>query len=162
MVSWLLDLAKKNAGGAVYGAVMIGVLLATEDARHVGYPATIEAATIVLVLYWLTNFYTHTLGIRLATRESLSARLLWRGFLHELPIVEGAFVPLLVLLVTWAAGMSVASGVTAALWTAAVSIVVLEIAAGRRSHRGPRRLWVDAGAGPVIGLTLIGLKLVLH
>ncbi len=51
LASWLLDVTTANAGGAVYGAVMVGVLLAAEDARHEGYPATLEAAAIVLLLY---------------------------------------------------------------------------------------------------------------
>jgi hypothetical protein len=160
--AWLIDVAAANAGRAVYGVVMIGVLLAAEDARHEGYPATIEAAVIVLVLYWLTSFYTHTLGERLQRRESLNARLLWRSCVHELPVIEGALIPVLVLLATWATGFTVDRGATAALWTAAASIVVLEVMAGWRSRLGLRGLWIQAGAGAVMGLTLVGLKLVLH
>lgn len=159
---WLLDVTTANAGGAVYGAVMIGVLLAAEDAGHVGYPATIEAAAIVLLLYWLTNLYAHALGFRLRRREPLNLRLLWRSCLYELPIVEGALVPVLVLLLTWAAGLTVTSGVTAALWTAAATIVVLEVAAGWRSRQGPRDILLQIGAGAFMGLALVGLKLLLH
>ena len=108
--AWLVDVAAANAGRAVYGAVMVGVLLAAENARHEGYPATIEAAVIVLVLYWLTSFYTHALGERLQRRESLNATLLWRSCIHELPVMEGALIPVLVLLVAWATGFTVDSG----------------------------------------------------
>jgi hypothetical protein len=160
--AWLVDVAAANAGRAVYGVVMIGVLLAAENARHEGYPATIEAAVIVLVLYWLTSFYTHALGERLQRRESLNATLLWHSCIHELPVMEGALIPVLVLLVTWATGFTVDSGATAALWTAAASIVVLEVVAGWRSRLGPRGLSIQAGAGAVMGLTLVGLKLALH
>ena len=158
---WLLTVAGGNAADAVYGAVMIGVLLAAEDARHEGYGATIEAAAIVLAIYWLTSFYTHTLGMRLQRREPLDAGLLWRSCVHELPLLEGALVPVVALLVAWAAGFGVTSGVTAALWATAASIVVLELAAGWRS--GDRRgLWRQALAGATMGLALIALKLVLH
>jgi hypothetical protein len=160
--AWLLDVTTANAAGAVYGAMMVGVLLAAEDARHEGYPATIEAATIVMLLYLLTNLYAHTLGVRLQRREALNPSLLWRSCLHELPLVEGALVPFFVLLLTWAVGLTVATGVTAALWTAAGTIVVLEVAAGWRSRRGPRDLWLQIAAGVVIGVALIGLKLALH
>jgi hypothetical protein len=94
----LLAITAANAGGAVYGAIMVGVLLAAEDASHVGYAATTEAATIVILLYLLTNLYSHTLGARLQRREPLNRSLLWRSCLHELPIVEGALVPFVVLL----------------------------------------------------------------
>ena len=162
LASWLLDVTTANAGGAVYGAVMVGVLLAAEDARHEGYPATLEAAAIVLLLYWLTNLYTHALGARLQRRESLNLKVLWQSCLHELPIIEGALIPVVVLLITWAAGLTVASGANAALWTAAATILVLEAAAGWRSRSGPRDVWLQIGAGAMFGLALIGLKLVLH
>jgi hypothetical protein len=158
----LATVALTHAGGAVYGAVMVGVLLASEDARGAGYGATIEAALVVLALYWLTNLYAHTLGERLQRREHLHLKLVWRSCMHELPTVEGALIPVLVLLLTWAAGLTVTSGVNAALWAAAATIVVLEAAAGWRSRRGPRDLWLQIGAGAVMGLTLVGLKLVLH
>jgi hypothetical protein len=160
--AWLLDVTTANAAGAVYGAIMVGVLLAAEDARHEGYPATIEAVTIVMLLYLLTNLYADTLGARLLRRERLNRRLLWSSCVHELPIVEGSLIPFLVLLLTWAAGLTVETGVTAALWATAGTIVILEVAAGVRSGRGLRDLCLQTAAGVVIGLALISLKLVLH
>jgi hypothetical protein len=73
VAGWLLTVGAANAGDAVYGALMIGVLLAAEDAQDAEYPATIEAAAVVLALYWLTSIYTHTLGMRLRSREPLNA-----------------------------------------------------------------------------------------
>jgi hypothetical protein len=161
-LAWLLTVGAANAEGAVYGTLMIGVMLAAEDADRVGYPETIGAATIVLALYWLANLYTHTLGLRLKTREPLNVRLILRSCVHELPIIEGALIPVLALLVAWAAGATVASAVTAALWAAAVSIVFLEIAAGWLARLRPHDLWLQAGIGAVMGLAVIGLKLLLH
>jgi hypothetical protein len=140
---------------------MVGVLLAAEDARHAGYGATIEATLIVLALYWFTSLYAHTLGVRLRSREPVNAELLWRSCLHELPILEGGLLPMVALLVAWAAGLEVTSGVTAGLWAAAVAVVVLELVVGWRS-RERRFIWVQAIAGVTIGLALIALKLVLH
>lgn len=160
--SRLVEVTTANAGRAIYGAVMVGVLFAAEDARREGYAATIEAAAIVLLLYWLMNLYTHALGIRLQRRESLNLKLLWHSCLYELPIIEGALVPVVVLLITWAAGLAVTTGTSAALWTAAGTIVILEAAAGWRSSQRPRDVWLQIGAGVVIGLALIALELVLH
>jgi len=157
---WLLAVAAANAGDAVYGAVMIGVLLAAEDARHVGYAATIEAAGIVLALYLLMHLYTYMLGLRLSG-ETLNARLFWRSCVHELPILEGAVIPVAVLLVAWAAGLATTSGVSAALWTVVGVVVVLEVAVGWRS-RGRGGVWLQALVGTAMGLALIGLKLLLH
>lgn len=151
-----------NAGGAVYGTVMIGVLLAAEDGAHESYPEAIGAAVLVLALYWLTNLYTDTLGGRLRTGEPLNKTLFLRSCIHELPIIEGALLPVLVLLVAWAAGASVTSAVTAALWTTAISIIVLEVAAGWRARLRPHELWLQTGLGGILGLAIIMLKVVLH
>jgi len=158
----LAGVASENAEGAVYGTVMVGVLLAAEDPRREGYPGTIEAAALVLVLYLLTHLYTHILGARLRTSEPLSMTLLRHGCVHELPIIEGALVPTLALLVAWAAGAHVTSGVTIALWTTVVTILVLEVTAGWRARLRLRRLWLQAGAGAIMGLAIIALKLILH
>jgi len=158
---WLVTVATANAGDAIYGAVMIGVLLAAEDARHVGYLATIEAAGIVLALYVLMHLYTYMLGLRLRSGETLNAGLVWRSCVHELPILEGAVIPVAALLVAWAAGLEPTSGVSVALWTAVGVVVVLELAAGWRS-REQGGLWLQAVAGVGVGLALIGVKLLLH
>ncbi len=147
----------------MYGTVVIGVLFAAEDARHEGYPETIAAAAIILVLYWGLSFYTHTLGERLRTREPLNGTVFWHGLVYELPIIEGGFVPVLALLIAWAAGAAVTSAVSAAAWTAAISIVVLEIVAAWRARLRPRfAVLLQAGAGVLLGFAIIALKLVLH
>lgn len=161
MLAWLVKVTADNAGGAVYGTVMIGVLFAAEGSKRVGYPDAVGAAVIVLALYWLTSLYTYVLGTRLRTREPLSASVFWRSCVHELPIVEGALLPLLALLVAWAIGTSVTTGVTIATWATAVTIVILEFLAGWRSGMGPGRSWLQAGVGAAIGFAIIGLKLLL-
>ncbi len=88
--------------------------------------------------------------------------MFWRSCSHELPIIEGAAVPIVALLVAWAAGATVSSGVSAALWTAVISIVGLEFIAARRAHLPPRVLWLQIGAGVIIGSAILALKLVLH
>jgi hypothetical protein len=160
--TWLLRVAADNAHGAVYGTVMVGVLLAAEDTHHEGYPETIAAATLVLALYWLMSLYTYTLGIRLRTGGRLDRPLLRRSSTHELALVEGALIPILAVLVAWAAGATLDSGVTVALWVTSASIVALELAAAWRAQLAPRDRWIQAGVGAVMGLAIIALKLVLH
>ncbi|HKR98212.1 MAG TPA: hypothetical protein VJU79_01735 [Candidatus Dormibacteraeota bacterium] len=145
----------------MYGAVVIGVLFAAEDARGVGYPETIAAAVLVLTLYWLTGFYAHELGIRLQRREQVNLRLIWHSFVHELTIVEGGLIPVVVLLIAWAAGARVTVGVTAAVWTTAATVIALELAAGWRARLRPTRLLLQASAGLAIGLAIVALKLIL-
>lgn len=161
-VGWLTSVAAENAAGAVYGTVMVGVVLAAEDSHREGYTQTIGAAAVVLVLYWLMSLYTHTLGIRLRTRGRLSMALFWRSSAHELAMIEGASIPVLALLIAWATGAAVNSGVTAALWATVASIVLLEIVAAWRARLRPQDVWLQAAMGAVMGLAVIALKLILH
>ena len=158
----LVDLAAQNVEGAVYGTVMIGVLFAAEDTRRETYADTVEAALIVLLLYVFTHVYAHFLGTRLRAREPLTAKILWHSCIHELPVLEGAIVPVLALLIAWALGATATDGTTAALWTTAVMIVTLEVAAGWRAKLGAREMLLQAGTGALLGLTIVALKLVLH
>jgi hypothetical protein len=157
-LSWTAE----NVEGAVYGAVVIGVLFAAEDGPRVGYLETVEAAVLILVLYWLTGFYAHELAIRVHRREQVNLRLIWRSCLHELSIIEGGLIPVLALLVAWASGASVRIGVWAAVWTTAVTIVALEVAAGCRARPGFKPLLLQASVGVAIGSAIVVLKLMLH
>lgn len=56
--TWLLSVAADNAHRAVYGTVMVGVLLAAEDTHHEGYPETIAADRTLL-----RRRSTHELGL---------------------------------------------------------------------------------------------------
>ena len=74
----------------------------------------------------------------------------------------GAALPLLALLLAWAAGAPLHSAVTAALWTTIASLVVFELFAGVRSRATPRELALDACVGAAMGVGILLLKIVLH
>jgi hypothetical protein len=157
-----LDLAVQNVEGAVHGAMVVGVLLAAENARRVGYLDTIGAAVLVLALFWLVGIYAHDLGERLQRRELVNLRQVWHSCVHELTIVEGGFIPVLALLVAWAIGVRVTDGVRVAVWTAAAGVIVLEVAAAWRARLRPKRFWLQACTGAAIGLAIVALNLILH
>lgn len=160
--AWLASGIFGNAEGALYGVMLIGVLLAAEDAHHETYAETIASAAIVILIYWWTRIYTHVLSVRLQTRETLGRGLMWRSAVHELPVVEGAIVQVLVLLVSWVTGVSLATGVKATAAAMVVSIVGLEIAAGWRTGSRKRSVWFSGVVGAVIGLGVVGVKVVLQ
>ncbi len=160
--AWLASVAADNAEGAVYGVLLVGVLLATEDAGHETYGETIAAVSMVVVLYWVTRLYTHLLGVRLRTKQPLSPALIWRSAVHELPVIEGAVTQMIVLLVTWATGVSLITGVKATIAVTVVSMVVLEIAAGWRTEPRRAAFWLRVVLGVAMGLAVVAVKLVLH
>ncbi len=160
--TWLVAAAVGNPEGAVYGALLVGVLLAAEDAHRETYGETIGATAIVLLVYALVGLYTHILGARLRTKEPLARALIKRSLIHELPLIEGGVTPVVVLVVAWAAGVSVTSGVRAAVFATAISIVVLEVAAGWRARTQGSSIWVRAAVGALAGLGVVAVKVVLN
>lgn len=160
--AWFVAAAAGNAEGAVYGALMIGVLLAAEDARRETYAETIGATAVVLVIYWLSHLYATILGVRLRTSEPLDAGVLRKSALHELPVMEGGVAPLLVLAVAWVGGASVPDGVTAAVIATVICIIVLEVVAAWRARFRDARVWVHGILGAVTGLGVVAIKVLFH
>jgi len=158
---------EENPAGVVYGLITIAALMAAESGRHETYPDTIASAAIAAVLYWIAHAYAELLGRRLATRERLTGRTLWWAFLHDWAIVRGAAIPLLTLLLAWALGAAQQTAVTAALWSAVVSLIAFELVAGIRSRAGrastgPGEPVLEMGVGITMGVAVIALKIVLH
>jgi hypothetical protein len=146
----------------VYGVIVIGALLAAESGRHESYLDTVVSAVIAAGLYWLAHAYATVLGRRLTTRERLTTRSLWRALVHDWALVRGAAVPLLVILLAWATGAAQETAVSAALWSAAVSLLAFELLAGIRSRATPSELALELGVGLVMGLGILALRIVLH
>jgi hypothetical protein len=151
-----------NPAGAVYGTITVGALLAAESAQRETYPRTLGAVVIALLLYWLAHSYASFAARRMLLGERLNIRGLAWTMAHELSILIGAAVPLVALLIWWAAGAKLTSGVDAAIWTSAAMIVILELAVGLRARLHGRELLAQAALGAVLGLLVIALKLVLH
>jgi hypothetical protein len=152
----------ENPARVVYGIVMIGALLAAESGSHESFAETLGSALIAVGIYWVAHAYSESLGQRLTTRGRLTLGVLWRSLKYEWAIVEGAAIPLVVLVFAWAAGASQETAVTAALWSAVASVIIFELVAGIRSNATPAELALDVGVGVVMGLAIIALKVVLH
>jgi hypothetical protein len=88
--------------------------------------------------------------------------MLWRALKHEWAIVEGAAIPVLALVLAWAAGAAQETAVTVALWSAVASLILFELVAGIRSRATPSELALDLGVGAAMGLAIVALKIVLH
>jgi hypothetical protein len=163
--SWLTSkrlVPAGNAAGVVYGVITVGALMAAESGRHESYVDTIASALIATLLYWLAHAYADLLGRRLATGERLTAVTLARALAHDWAIVRGAALPLLALVIAWIAGASQETGLTAALRTAVVTVVVFEVVAGIRAKSTPAELLLKAAVGVTMGLAILALKGVLR
>jgi hypothetical protein len=151
-----------NAAGVVYGVITVGALMAAESGRHESYVDAIASAVFATLLYWLAHAYADLLGSRLDTGEHLTVRTLGRALAHDWAIVRGAAIPVLALVISWLLGASRESGVTAALRTAVVALVVFELLAGIRARSTPPELLLKAAVGVTMGIALLAVKGVLR
>jgi hypothetical protein len=160
LADWIVP--AENPSGVVYGVIVIGTLLAAESAIHETYADAVGSAAIAAALYWLAHAYATVLGRRLSVQERLTPGALARALGHDSALMKGAAIPLVVLLLAWAAGASQAAGVSAALWTDVASLIVFELVAGLRSRATRAELALDVCVGVALGLGILALRIVLH
>jgi Na+/H+ antiporter NhaC len=151
-----------NAARVVYGTIVVAVLLSAESAERETYAETVIGVVVALLLYWFAHAYAESAAERIAERARLTLDELVRSMLHESPIILGAALPLVPVLIWWLTGGSLTSAVTAAIWTAAGMIVVYELIAGLRAKLNGRELIVQVAVGAALGTLVIVLKTVLH
>jgi hypothetical protein len=160
LVDWLLP--SESTDRVVYGVILVGALLAAESGIHETYLDTILSAVIATAIYWLAHAYAHVLARRLTTLGRLTIGALLGGLAREAALLRGAAVPLLVLVIAWLSGATVASAVTAALWGSVASLIGLELAAAQRAPATIPERALELGVGVTLGLGIVALKVVLH
>jgi hypothetical protein len=159
-IDWIVP--AQNLSRVVYGLITVGTLLAAESGLHDTYAEAVGSVVLALLLYWLAHAYSEVLGDRLATHRHLTMQALGRSLLQEWAIVRGATVPLLALLVAWAAGASQTTGVTVGVWATAASLLAFELLAGVRAKSSPVELLLEGCVGATMGLAIIALRAILH
>jgi hypothetical protein len=152
----------ENPSRVVLGVIVTGALLAAESGLHETYLAVFASGVITATLYWLAHAYSDTLGNRLHSSERLNLTNLLRSLAHERAVIRGASIPLVALLVAALAGADRATGVSIAVWTAAVSIAALEVVAALRSHATKGELALEVCVGAAMGVAVIVLKTIAH
>jgi hypothetical protein len=157
---WLAP--EENPAGLVYGTIAVGAVLAAESTRRDTFPDTVMATVLILALYWVAHAYAHLTGDRLRTRQEITAGGLWRSLVHEGAIVKGAVAPIAVLLVLWAADVSLNTAVTAALWTSAVLLALIEVAASFRSRISGSHRVAQILLGSFLGAGVLAVRALLH
>lgn len=153
---------KSGEVGAIYGLILIGSLMAAESYKHETHLDVLLSALITLVVYWLAHAYSLALGRRIEGSEALSLRSLREGLADSASVMQGAIVPVLALLVAWAAGVSSQTAIDAALWSTVAVLIALELVAGVRAKERPLELALSCGVGAGIGVAVLALKVLLH
>jgi hypothetical protein len=156
------ELMLANPAGLLYGAIMVGTLLAAESAKRETYVRTVGAVLIAMVLLWLVRGYTSFTAHRLRESAPLELSGLVRTMAAELAIVLGGAPPLIAVMISWAVGASLNSAVVAGVWTSAGVIIIIELISGVRAGQTGRELVFQTAFGALLGLLVIALRLLLH
>jgi len=151
-----------DLSAAIYGTMTVGALLAAESAERETYLKTVISVVITLVIYWFAHSYAEFASERLKERKPLRLEPLGRIMVLQVPILFGAAIPLVAVLVLWAANASLSTAVDAAVWTSAVVVMLIEVLAGVRAKRTGRELVFQTAFGALLGLLIIVLRLTLH
>jgi len=151
-----------NVRASVYGLIAVSAVLAAETASRETFAETVLAVVLALILYWLADTYAELVALRVQEAEPLTRAAVGRMLWQESSIMAGGAPPLLAVVIAWAAGAGLNTALVTALWTAAVTILVAEVIAGRQADLSGRELAIQALAGSVLGLLVLALRLVLH
>lgn len=151
-----------NAGGLIYGTILVATLLAAESARRDTYADTVAAVALTLLMYWLTISYAHYTGERIEREEPFHHRGFGRVARHEVTLLYGCALPLLVILIGWAIGLALGTSVNIAVGASAALIVVTEIVLGVRAELERAEVVRQTALGALLGLAVVGLRLLLH
>jgi len=151
-----------NPAGVVYGVLAMGTLVAAEGSRRQTYPDVLEACLLALALYWIAHAYARHFSQRGGDSDPKGLRSVGHALAHESSILAGAAVPVVALVLAWAAGATLGRGVLAAVWVAGAELVVLETLSGVRRKLAPRALVGEVVTGVALGAGVLGVRIVLH
>lgn len=146
----------------MYGALIVGAVLDAESQKQETFAETVSGMIITVVLLWLAHSYSQVVEQRLKEGEGLSLGLIGSKLGHEFAILTGAALPILVVVIWWAAGGHLESALSAGVFAAVATIVVVEVAAAVRAGLSGTALVLQAGIGVILGLGILGLKLIYH
>jgi Na+/H+ antiporter NhaC len=152
----------RNPARFVYGTVVVGALLAAESAARETYLETVAAIVLAVLAYWVAESYAVFTARRLQRTERLTLGGLRSSMTHETPLLLGALVPILTVVGCWIGAVQLTSGVNAGLWTAVAMTLVIEVVAALRARLTGLDLVVQTAFGLLLGVLVIGIKLVLH
>ncbi len=162
-VRWLDHFVPEgNPTGAVYGTLTLGALLAAESGLRDTYLETVGSAVVTLVTYWLAHAYAELLGHRITDRTNLTVGGLGQALARDRTILQSATIPVLALLICWAAGASQETAVSVALWVCAGCLLAFELLAGLRTRARPAELLLEGCVGAAMGVGVLALRVILH
>jgi hypothetical protein len=146
---------------AIYGLIVSGAVMAAAGEHGSVRDVAITVFLTVLV-YWLAESYADMLGEQIAEERPSTRARSWELLRQGFPLVEASYVPVFVLLIAWALGLSTTAAITAGLVANALLLIALGWIASAQANRSiPVRAGWAAVAG-AFGMVMIAIKTILH
>jgi hypothetical protein len=150
----------RAVAGAVYGTVSVLAVIA--GASHVEDSAArvFAFALVSSLVIWTVHIYASVLadsGPAVPWRNAFAA-----GLRHEIGIVEGVLLPLLILLLGSIGWIEDSSAITWSMWSGVVMLVLIPLLWLRHSGRSWPYCLAAAAACGLLGLGLTWMKFLLH
>jgi hypothetical protein len=157
---WFDSLTPHRLAAGTYGLVIgAAVLVAAGGSRSLS--VTLTEVAVSLVVYWLAEAYAEVLGHH-AAGERLGLAGVGHLLRQGLAMIELSLLPVLALVIGYAAGLSLRSATTVAVALTAVLLTGLGLLAGVRFERSvAARIGTAVGAG-LVGVLMVALKVSLH
>ncbi|MFJ9390105.1 hypothetical protein ACIRON_14865 [Nocardioides sp. NPDC101246] len=151
----------RAVAGAVYGLVSIIAIIAGASHFDDSAGRVFAFAVVSSMVIWTVHIYATILA------ESGSEIAPWRSALvtsvrHEFGIVEGVFVPLVILLLGAIGWLEDERAINWSMWSGVVLLVLIPLFWLRRTGRSWAGSLVAAGACGLLGLGLTWMKVLLH
>lgn len=152
---------ERGVASAIYGLVVCSATLAAASVSgRLSFVAVNVLVTVVV--YWAAESYAHVLARHAVKQVPLgwsdTRAILGQGW----PMVSASFLPLGTLLLMGALGASVFVATNVALAVATALLMWAGWTASRASGMRGWRLLTSATVSAVFGLTMVGLKNLLH
>jgi hypothetical protein len=151
----------RAVAGAVYGLVSVIAVIAGASHFDDSAGRVLAFAVVSSVVIWTVHVYASVLA------DSGSEVAPWRSVLiagvrHEIGIVEGVFVPLLILLLGAIGWVDDGRAIAWSMWSGVVLLVLIPLFWLRRTGRSWVGSLVASGACGLLGLGLTWMKVLLH
>lgn len=148
-----------NPSAVVFGNVTVAAVCSIESGRsHVAAREVDLAVFGTMFVYWLAHAYSEVAALRVERQSPWSWGILREGLHAEWPLIRGASLPLLAMLVALLLGGDGETCASVGFWTALAALVLFEAYAARRAGEG----WVGVGIGAGVGATLALALVVLR
>lgn len=146
---------------AVYGTVTVVAVIAAVSHNEDSAARVLGFAAISSLAIWAIHVYADVLTSAGVHAMPMSAALR-RGLGSETGVLFGVTVPLLVLLLGTTAAVDDDRAIWAAIWSGVILLTLNPLVWLRRQGNSWASSLAAAAAGGLIGLLLVGLKVVLH